>query len=166
MASLKYGLNADGRTIGPVDPGRVRDSGWAWFDRPTERDAAPPPLEVARRRKMAALAEQQATVLGGGFGHAGTTWSADPEAVQNILVLSASINSGNGLPGGGSDIGLLDASDTPVTMTETEVTALAVAGRDFLFEVRGRRLQLAAQIASAADHAALDAIDITAGWPG
>jgi len=49
---MKHGLNADGRKCGPIDPQRVNDDGWTWYDTEAERDAAVViPLETMRANK-------------------------------------------------------------------------------------------------------------------
>lgn len=165
MASLKWGVRDDGARIGPVAPARVQGS-VTWYDTEAEMLAAGLPLEPARREKLAALDRKMAAVLAGGFVHGGRTWTVDRSARENVgMALLPSLLGGT-LPNGSGTITLIDADGGPASLTLAELQAMASAGVDFYFGTLARRHALAAEIAAAADTAALAAIDIDAGWPG
>lgn len=67
---MKYGRHNDGRLCGPIDPARVAEQGWTWYDSAEERDAAnPPSLGEVKANKHAQIrrayeAEAQAIKAG------------------------------------------------------------------------------------------------------
>lgn len=49
---MKYGLHEDGRKCGPIDPEKIGETGWTWYDTQAERDAAIViPIETLRADK-------------------------------------------------------------------------------------------------------------------
>lgn len=53
---MKYGLHESGKQVGPIDPEKVNETGWSWYDSYDELEAAnPPSLAQAKSRKLAKL---------------------------------------------------------------------------------------------------------------
>jgi len=122
--------------------------------------------------KAQALDQYHATLRDGFDDGSGTMWTATPDARNRILDLTQRIQeyragkASSELPNGKSTVRLRDANDNPHSLTPGDILDLAERGDDFIDAARDRLDGLYGDIAAATSHANLDAIDVTAGWPG
>jgi hypothetical protein len=115
-------------------------------------------LAAAKVAKVEAVAAELRARNRAGFTHGGSVYRIDDGALAAIAVIQAAAP----WPGG---VGYFAADDTPIAFTGAQFTtfahAVAVKALERLAHARGLRVAIAA----AANQAALDLIDVTAGWP-
>lgn len=102
----KFGFHSDGRQCGPIDPARIPEGGWQWFDTEAERDSAyvPPPAPVpasvtmfqarAQLLRDGLLVPVEAAVSQAG-GEAALAWEYALELRRNsptVLAIAAALN--------------------------------------------------------------------------
>jgi hypothetical protein len=127
-----------------------------------------PTLADAKAAKVTAAGAQRATIVGAGFTWSGSRFQIDTESQTRIAAMGAlALGSITDPAGSPWDSGFYwvaaDNSHVPMDAAATYAFARAVA-----LYVSGCILHLRTikdGIASAADQAALDAIDVTAGYP-
>lgn len=174
--SSKFGINQDGRTVGPIDPAKVGDSGWSWFNSEAERDAAAATnavsLSVRKERARAQARGAFSDALASGFtDDNGIKWTATDDARARVLDLTQRIQEhrenkvASPLPNGKVTVKLRDASNTVHDVSPDQIVRLAELGSDFKDKAEDRLEDLFGAIAAARSHDDLDAVDITAGWP-
>lgn len=130
--------------------------------------AAHDALDGPRRAKLAAAGVQYAAQLAAGVVHGGKVYQIDEASQQNIAAmgaLAASVLSG--VPGAAwlPGFAFVAADNEPVPMTPAQMFALAQAAAARVFALRLAFRLLKDAIMAADDQAALDAIDVSAGWP-
>lgn len=161
---MKYGLNEDGRRCGPIDPLKVLDSGWTWYDTAEEMEDArqnqAPTLEGAKALKMQAVDREYTACLMRGVAYGGTYWDASDES---RLVLMELVELAKGAQ---SAVTIIDRDDNAHQMTLAELQELKSAGVAYRAAARERRISLREAVKTADDSASLEQIDATTGWPG
>ena len=64
---MKYGQHIDGRKCGPINPDKVNEDGWAWYDTEIERDSIPLPVEDLAADKISGLKRSCRDTIFAGF---------------------------------------------------------------------------------------------------
>jgi hypothetical protein len=130
--------------------------------------ARPPTLADARAAKVRAATARYAALIAAGFTDAGTLYQIDPDSQSRIAALgvmamgSITDPANSPWPAGFYWIAA-DNSHVPMDAPTMYAFARAVGGYVSACLLRLRAIKDA--IATAADPAALDAIDVTAGYP-
>lgn len=156
----------DGSLAPKLTLGQAPDPSWT---------AAPPPptlaeVQAAKKAAVDALLLQK---VEGGFVYAplSATFDMGPDrygrwAVDNVTAIAAGIANGQGLPASVTSPGYWDAANAPHPFTSAEFITFATAMRDHFAALLATARGLKDQVAAATTTAAVDAIDVTAGWPG
>lgn len=124
-------------------------------------------LALAVAAKILDLKKLLATKIAAGFaytvpGGAPHTYQIGEAAQADMTSIAAAFGIGDTNAHGGV---WRDASNAMVAMTDDEVKAFFKAARAYGLALRRRYWALKAAIEAAGDQTALDAVDITTGWP-
>lgn len=171
---MKYGLNQDGRKVGPIDPTKVNDTGWTWFDTPSDRDAASLSklsLATRKRQMLDELKQEYQASLSRGFNYDAGVFRADiSERRQRLQELVAQINAyRNGdasseLPNGKNSINFEDESGSVHSLSASQIVEMGEAANNLIDSSEDNLASLKDSINNATSHSDLDAIDLSSGW--
>ena len=104
---------------------------------PTQQWSVPAslPLDVAAGLQLSAALGAGITITSTGTPALNGLYSCDQQAQDNASAIAASIGSGQGLPGGGTDFAYLDSTSTPHTFTQAQFLTLADAIRNYVYSL-------------------------------
>ncbi|MBX6386335.1 MAG: DUF4376 domain-containing protein [Microbispora sp.] len=121
----------------------------------------PDPLEVARATAKAAAKAQFDARIAAGMPWQGKVLQIDDASQERILAGKAMADAGT-LPAG---FAWRMADNTPLPLDAAGMQAMAEAAGTYVYALRAHYWSLVDAIAAAPDLAAVQAIDVTAGWP-
>lgn len=119
-------------------------------------------LASAAAVKIAAIKAAAATKIAAGFTYNAKVYQIDDTSQVHMTSTMADFNAGTANAHGGY---WRSASNENVAMTDAECIAFLRAAKVYKMGVIRNAQTLASACLTAADQAALDAIDITTGWP-
>ena len=133
----------------------------SWQQAPTREQwrNRPQILNPAKEAKKREVDAAYVAALERGVTWNGTRWTAT-DAGRDTLIELHEVAKEDGV-----SVTVLDAENGAHTLSATDLDNLRSAGRAYRQGARENRLVLHGQVAAAASHADLDAIDVTAGWP-
>lgn len=123
-------------------------------------------LATRKRERLVDVASELARRNAYGFVHDGKRYQVDDASQARITALVVKADRFvAGLPGATWDVTFIAADNSEVAFTAAEFGVFADAASNVVIARRMYARDLKNRILAAADRAALDAIDVTAGWP-
>ena len=167
---MKYGLHEDGRKCGPIDPEKVKDEGWSWYDSPEEREVANKTLANVIAAKCAANETERDTRIAAGDqytfpgGLAGVVQLRNQRDMSNVNAV-ASRGQALVMAGDTTTVTFRDAGNVNHAMTGQQAMDFGGAVYDHVDAIYAASWAHKDNVRALTTAEDVEAYDYTAGWP-